>query len=116
MIVGGVGANRWKYNAYDIGKISGSLADVTIITDVDPFFDNPEEIAKAVEEGVKSINGSTYHLILNRKEAINKAINIAQPGDVVIVTGKGSEVTMEVKGESIPWSDIEIVKKELNNL
>ena len=62
MVIGGVGASRWKYNAVEIGEVAGRCADVTVITDVDPFFDNPQEIADAVVLGVRKNKGAEWYL------------------------------------------------------
>ena len=116
MIVGGVGDGRWKYNALDIGRVSGKYADITIITDVDPFFDDPKEIANEVLKGVVENKAAKYHIELNRRLAIRYAFENAVKGDVVIVTGKGSETTTISNGETLNWSDVSVIKKELNKI
>ena len=113
IVVGAVGAGRWRYNAVEIGEVAGRCAAVTVVTDVDPFFDDPEEIARAVVSGIRKNNAAEWYLELDRRKAIQKAFTLARKGDVVIVTGKGAEVTMEVKGESLPWDERAIIKEEL---
>ena len=113
LVVGAVGASRWKYNAVEIGEVAGRCADVTVITEVDPFFDDPEEIAHAVVSGIRKHQKAEWYVEMDRRKAIRKAIKMAQAGDTVIITGKGAEVTMEVRGESIPWDERAIIQEEL---
>ena len=115
LVVGAVGASRWKYNAVEIGEVAGQHADITIITEVDPFFDDPEEIANAVVSGIKKHPKAEWYVEIDRRKAIRKACKMAQTGDTVIITGKGAEVTMEVQGESIPWDERAIIREELQN-
>ena len=122
MISGAVGGSRWKYNAKRIGITTASVADISIFTDVDPFDDDPQEILDEVVSGAKDkSNGwhnknNKWYAEIDRKKAIRKAFSFAKKGDVVIITGKGSEVTMEVKGGSIPWDEREIIREELRKI
>ncbi len=113
LVVGAVGASRWKYNAVEIGEVAGQYADITVITEVDPFFDDPEEIACAVVSGIQKHPEAEWYVEIDRRKAIRKALKIAQTGDIVIVAGKGAEVTMEVCGESVPWDERAIIREEL---
>lgn len=116
LVVGAVGASRWKHNAVEIGEAAGQCANVTIITEVDPFFDDPEEIAHAVVSGIRKHPKAEWYLEMDRRKAIQKALNMAQEGDIVIITGKGAEVTMEVRGESVPWDERAIIQEELQRI
>ena len=113
VVVGAVGASRWRYNAEDIGEAAARCADITIITDVDPFFDDPHEIMDAVAAGAKKVSGSRWHIQPDRRAAIAEAIDMAEKDDVVIITGKGAEVTMEVRGQSMPWDERAIIREVL---
>ena len=113
MVVGAVGASRWRYNADAIGEVAGRCADISVITDTDPFFDDPEEIAAAVVAGMRKNNDAEWYVELDRRKAMQKAFTLARAGDVVIVTGKGAEVTMEVNGESVPWDERKIIREVL---
>ena len=115
MLVGAVGASRWRYNAVEIGKVAGRCADITIVTDIDPFFDNPYEIMDAVVSGVQENDTAEWYAEPDRKKAMRKAFSLAKKGDVVIITGKGAEVTMEVKGVSRPWDERAIIREELQH-
>ena len=115
MIIGAVGGGRWKYNAEEIGQTAASLSDTVIVTNVDPFFDNPKVIIDSIIKGIKKVKGSVYHKEMDRRKAFQKAFSLAKEDDVVIVTGKGSELTMEVNGNSIPWDERMILKEELKS-
>ena len=112
LVVGAVGASRWKYNAIEIGEVAGQYADITVITEVDPFFDDQEEIARAVVSGIRKHQRAEWYVEMDRRKAIRKALTMARAGDIVIVTGKGAEVTMEVRGESVPWDERAIIREE----
>lgn len=112
-VVGAVGASRWKYNAEEIGKAAKENSEIVIITDIDPFKDDPNEIIEAVFSGSLKVKGGEVYKILDRREGIKKAFSLAQAGDVVVITGKGAEVTMEVKSGSIPWDEREIIRSLL---
>lgn len=97
-----------------MGEIAGRLADVTIITAEDPRSEKVEDIIQAIGNGVKKTKG--VYKILERVEAIRFAIkDIAKKGDLVIICGKGHEKSMAYGKIEYPWSDIEAVKKALNN-
>ncbi|HVZ11171.1 MAG TPA: UDP-N-acetylmuramoyl-L-alanyl-D-glutamate--2,6-diaminopimelate ligase [Candidatus Paceibacterota bacterium] len=108
-VLGAAGGGRDKWKRPEFGKIADELADEIILTDEDPYEENPESIIEQIKQGI----GRTerLHVIMDRKEAIGAAVALATAGDVVVITGKGSEVSMAVAGNrKIPWSDAEIVK------
>jgi len=97
----GGGRDRWKRPV--LGKLAAQYCNQAIITNEDPYDEDPMEIINQVAGDTKT------EKILDRKEAIKKALQLAQPGDVVIITGKGSEPWMCVRGgKKIPWSDKQI--------
>ena len=117
VLVGAVGGGRWRYNAEEIGETAARCADVIVVTDVDPFFDPPEQIMQAVVAGVKRANTSaTLIEEIDRRVAIARILSEARPEDTVVITGKGAELTMEVKGKSLPWDERAIVREELRVL
>ena len=86
-----------------------------ILTDEDPYDENPEAILSDVEQGVSQ--KAKLRKILDRKEAISAALKSAEPGDTIIITGKGAEEVMAVGlHEFIPFSDRKIVRAELERL
>ncbi|OGH58895.1 MAG: hypothetical protein A2725_04065 [Candidatus Magasanikbacteria bacterium RIFCSPHIGHO2_01_FULL_33_34] len=115
-VFGSTGGGRDTDRREKLGDFIGKNADICIVTDEDPYDDNPQdiinEVAEAVEKTGKKEN-ETYFKIIDRGEAIDKAIKLAQAGDLVLVTGKGSEQAMVVKGKLVPWDDREAVRNVL---
>jgi len=106
----GGGRDKWKRPAF--GKIADEYCDEIILTNEDPYEENPEKIIGEIASGINSKNKVTK--ILDRKEAIKFAINKTGEGDTVIITGKGSETSMAIAGgNKIPWSDKQIVQEFL---
>ena len=116
MLVGAIGGSRWKYNAEDIGETATKIADLTIFTIVDTYNDDPEEMLAALTKGAKRNENAQWIVESDRREAIRRALREARQGDVVIITGKGNEVTMETSNGSIPWNEREIVREEIQKL
>jgi UDP-N-acetylmuramoyl-L-alanyl-D-glutamate--2,6-diaminopimelate ligase len=88
--------------------------DKIIITNEDPYDENPQEIIDQVASGIKQKESER---ILDRREAIKKALQSAQEGDLVIITGKGSEMWMCLaNGRKIAWDDRKIVREEMAKL
>ncbi len=109
-----------------LGKLAAKYADYVIVTNEDPYSEKPEEIIEQVSEGVEEVIKSKvegykvkskiekYFKILDRKEAIKKAIDLAEENDLVLITGKGAEqwIVYGVSGEKkVPWDDREVVRE-----
>ncbi|MFC1668512.1 UDP-N-acetylmuramoyl-L-alanyl-D-glutamate--2,6-diaminopimelate ligase [Chlamydiota bacterium] len=90
----GCGGNRDQNKRAKMGKVSGLLADVTIITTDNPRNENPLDIIKQIERGVKQTSGD-YSLIPDRKEAIFHALGIANENDIVLIAGRGHETVQD---------------------
>jgi len=117
-VFGSTGGGRDVQRRFTVGQLVGKQADICIITDEDPYDDDPMSIINDVTSAVEKtgkILGQTLFKILSRSEAIQKAITFAQAGDVVLITGKGSEQRMVVKGKMIPWDDREIARAKLTD-
>ena len=93
----GCGGNRSKARRYEMGEVSGNLADLTIITSDNPRFEEPQDIINDIKIGIGKTDGE-YVEIIDRKEAIRYAIDEAQVGDVIVLAGKGHEDYQEIKG------------------
>ncbi|MCK5476192.1 MAG: UDP-N-acetylmuramoyl-L-alanyl-D-glutamate--2,6-diaminopimelate ligase [Candidatus Pacebacteria bacterium] len=114
-VLGGTGDRDKTYRARG-GELADKYADIVIVTNEDPYSEDPEEIIDQVVVGIKNkISDKTFFRISERKEAIQKAINLAQKDDLVIITGKGAEQFMICKEEKIPWDDREVARKALKN-
>jgi UDP-N-acetylmuramoyl-L-alanyl-D-glutamate--2,6-diaminopimelate ligase len=119
-ILGSTGGGRDLNRREKLGRIAGEKADMVIVTNEDPYDDDPMEIIKAVAKGVKKvgkIKNENLFLIEDRQEAIKKAVSLARENDLILLTGKGSEQAIAVKnGELLPWDDREAVREELRRL
>ena len=104
-----------------MGALAGRFADIVFITNEDPYTEDPvkiiEEVASGVPRGSSSkkpkVLGENFFKILDRREAIAKAMQMAGKDDIVLITGKGAEDWMVVGHEKIPWSDKKVVKELL---
>lgn len=114
-VYGSCGGGRDKAKRPIMGQIVSGYADYSILTNEDPYFEDPYEIVKDIEEGYKNndkVVSEDYEVVINREQAIEKALLMAQgEGDVVVITGKGSEVGMNVQGKVVPFSDKMVVEK-----
>src|SRR3989339_421722 len=113
-VLGSCGGGRDKARRPVLGDVGGENADVVIVTNEDPYDDDPMEIINEVAAGAaeagKELDKNLFK-ILNRKEAIGKAVSLAEAGDLVLITGKGSEQAMAVAGgKLIPWDDRRVVR------
>jgi len=111
----GCGGDRDKTKRSIMGEIAGRLADYTIITSDNPRTEDPEEIVNQIEKGIKKTKGN-YECIVDRKEAIKKALTMENKNDIVIIAGKGHEMYQEVNKEKIPFDERQIVQEIINGL
>ncbi|MEK7555581.1 MAG: UDP-N-acetylmuramoyl-L-alanyl-D-glutamate--2,6-diaminopimelate ligase [Patescibacteria group bacterium] len=112
-LLGGQGGGRDKWKRPKMGEIALKYCDKIILTNEDPYDENPLQIINDIESGLLKIKN--IYKIINRKEAIRRALSLAKKGDIVILTGKGGEVWMCVKNEKkIPWDERKIVEEILN--
>ena len=94
-----------------MGAVATKHCDELIITNEDPYDENPEKIVADVAKGITS---KKSRIIMDRREAIKQAINMAHTGDHVLITGKGTDpYIMGPKGTKTPWSDARIAKELL---
>ena len=116
-VIGSCGGGRDEARRPILGKLSGKLADVVIVTNEDPYDDDPIEIINSVAKGAKDAGkkeGKDLFLIEDRKEAINKAMQIAKPKDLVLLTGKGNEQWICVAGGvKLPWDEREVAREAI---
>lgn len=108
----GCGGDRDRTKRGPMGKISQKYSDFTVITSDNPRTENPEQIIRDIEAGMTK--GENDHIrVADRADAIRYAIYRAQPEDVVVIAGKGHETTQTVGGETVHFSDKEIVLRYL---
>lgn len=100
----GCGGNRSRERRFEMGEVSGRLADLTIITSDNPRYEEPEAIIADIITGIRKTNGR-YIDIADRKEAVKYAIGHAQTGDIIILAGKGHEDYQEIQGVKYPMDE-----------
>lgn len=105
----GCGGNRSKLRRYEMGEVSGKLADLTIITSDNPRFEEPQDIINDIKTGIGKTNGE-YVEICDRKEAIAYAIAHGEPGDIIVLAGKGHEDYQEIKGVKYPMDERDLIR------
>ena len=104
----GCGGNRSKLRRYEMGEVSGKLADLTVITSDNPRNEEPQAIIDDIKVGISKTDGK-YVEIIDRKEAIAYVIRHGQPGDVIVLAGKGHEDYQEIKGKKYPMDERDII-------
>jgi UDP-N-acetylmuramoyl-L-alanyl-D-glutamate--2,6-diaminopimelate ligase len=118
-VLGSCGGGRDKWKRPKLGEAAGEYCDYIILTNEDPYDEEPSQILSQIKSGIPNsqlLPGKLYE-ILDRREAIRKALSLAKEGDIVVITGKGSEPWMCVEGgKKIPWDDRKIVREEFNQL
>ena len=119
VLLGAEGGGRDKSKRSKMARVATELADYIVVSNVDPYDENPQNIIKditqkAEEYGAES--GKNLFAIEDRREGIKKALELADTGDIVLITGKGVETTMEIAGKTIPWSDKTITKELLKEI
>ena len=111
----GCGGNRSKLRRYEMGEVSGKLADLTIVTSDNPRFEEPQDIIDDIKIGLGKTDGK-YVEIIDRKEAIKYAIENGRPGDVIVLAGKGHEDYQEIKGVKYPMDERVLIEEVLKEL
>tara|TARA_Y100001970_G_scaffold192883_1_gene234445 strand:+ start:4847 stop:6226 length:1380 start_codon:yes stop_codon:yes gene_type:complete len=117
-VFGSTGGGRDVARRFSVGRLVGKNAHIAIITNDDPYDDDPKSIIRDIAKAVKEMGKKeeeTLFCIEDRRAAIEKAITLAQPGDIILVTGKGSEQAQVFEnGRMEPWDDRLVVKEILN--
>lgn len=112
-LLGSCGGGRDKWKRPVLGEIAKKYCDEIIVTNEDPYDEDPESIINQVAEGV----GPNAKKIMDRREAISQVLKLASPGDVVILTGKGCEPWICVAdGKKVAWNEKRIVLEEFQNI
>lgn len=111
----GCGGNRSRDRRFEMGEVSGRLADLTIITSDNPRFEDPEAIIEDIRTGIAKTSGKHID-ITDRKEAIKYAIQHGEPGDIIVLAGKGHEDYQEIKGVKYPMDERVLIAEVLEEL
>jgi UDP-N-acetylmuramoyl-L-alanyl-D-glutamate--2,6-diaminopimelate ligase len=110
-VLGSTGGGRDSWKRPVLGKIADEFCSEIILTNEDPYDEDPMKIIGEVASGITTHEPK---VILDRREAIAYAFSIAQKGDVVLITGKGTDpYIMGARGSKIPWDDAQVAREEL---
>ena len=108
----GCGGNRSKLRRFEMGEVSGKLAELSIITSDNPRDEEPMAIIEDIVTGINRTDGK-YVTIPDRKDAIRYAIHNGEPGDIVVLAGKGHEDYQEIKGKKYPMDERVLIREIL---
>lgn len=113
-VLGGTGGGRDAWKRKEMGRLADLYCDIVILTDEDPYDEDPNKIVADVAVGITSMKPL---IVMDRREAIREALELAHAGDAVLITGKGTDpFIMGPKGTKTPWSDSRVAKEELERL
>jgi len=121
-VFGSCGGGRDKWRRPEMGKIADNYCKEIILTNEDPYDENPTSIIEEISAGFSQIRNSKFEIrnlykIIDRREAINKALSLARNNDTVIITGKGCEPWICVENnKKIAWDDREVVREEFKKI
>jgi len=117
-VLGACGGGRDKWKRPVLGEIAAKYCDKIILTNEDPYDEDPMEIINQVAKGTQAKqNESAVYKILDRREAIKKSLELAKKDDVIIITGKGCEPSICLaQGKKIPWDDRRALKEEFEKI
>ena len=116
IVVFGCGGDRDHGKREPMGRVAGELADFSILTSDNPRTEDPREILQQVEKGFPAGARCRYQVIVDRREAIERALDIARPGDSVLVAGKGHEAYQEFADTVVPFNDRQVVEEHFNHI
>ncbi|HEX2194562.1 MAG TPA: cyanophycin synthetase, partial [Candidatus Limnocylindria bacterium] len=116
IVVFGSAGERDPSKRAPMGRVAAQLAEVVVVTDEDPRLEDPRVINEQVADGARAAgarDGETLFVIDDRQAAIDHAIGLAGPGDVVLLAGKGHEQSIIYGTEARPWDDKEAARRAL---
>jgi len=116
LVAFGCGGSRDTGKRARMGRAAAELADFTIITSDNPRNETPQKIALQIEEGYRSVRAEAYSVELDRRRAIQAIISKAEPGDAVLIAGKGHETYQEFEGTVVPFDDRAHAREALESL
>jgi UDP-N-acetylmuramoyl-L-alanyl-D-glutamate--2,6-diaminopimelate ligase len=112
IVVFGAGGDRDQQKRPLMGRVADQNADHSIITSDNPRKEDPLAIIEQIKKGFRSSN---YEAVPDRAEAITRAISLAQPRDIVLIAGKGHETYQEFADHTVPFDDVQIARRALEN-
>lgn len=113
----GATGDRDKDKRPKLGVVAGKMTNYTILTDEESYSENPAIIVDSIAEGLETVRKGNYEIILNRREAIKRALEIAESGDTVVVTGMGHQKYRNMGGDKkIEWDEAKVITEVLSEL
>jgi UDP-N-acetylmuramoyl-L-alanyl-D-glutamate--2,6-diaminopimelate ligase len=109
----GCGGDRDASKRAVLGRVAAEHSDLVIITDDNPRHEDPEAILGQVLEGVRGVEGYAVRVEHDRKRALEMAVRVARPGDVVVAAGKGAEEYQQYGDERRPWNEVETLREAI---
>jgi len=109
-VFGATGGGRDKGKRPKMGAVAHEYADYVIVTNDDPYVEDELTIIDQVSEGIPRVEGQNFWKIPDRREAIKLALSLAKKDDAVVISGKGCEEIMIVRGKKVPWNDRKVVE------
>ncbi len=119
VLLGAEGGGRDKAKRPVLGEIAAKKADFVVISNVDPYEDDPKEICENIATAAEKfgkVRRQNLFVVEDRREGIKKALSLAGDNDVVLITGKGSEQSIIIDSKRYPWDDRKVVREELNKI
>ena len=111
----GCGGDRDPAKRAHMGEVSGKIANYTIITSDNPRTEDPQKIVDQIEEGMKKTTGK-YEVVVDRTQAIKKALEMANKIDIIVLAGKGHETYQEINHEKHPYDERVIIKQVVDEI
>ncbi|MDD2935364.1 MAG: UDP-N-acetylmuramyl-tripeptide synthetase [Candidatus Pacebacteria bacterium] len=113
-VLGNTGGGRDKWKRPVMAGVADKHCDYIILTDEDPYDEDPREIVREMEEGIQN---KEYEVIMDRRKAIHKALSVAKTGDTVLITGKGTDpYIMKANNVKLDWDDAEVAREEFHKI
>jgi UDP-N-acetylmuramoyl-L-alanyl-D-glutamate--2,6-diaminopimelate ligase len=115
-LLGAEGGGRDVAKRPEMGEICAKGSDIIILSNVDPYEDDPMDIINDIKKGAVKAGakeGKSMFIVPDRREGIRKALELAKKDDLVLITGKGAEQSIVIGGKSSPWDDRKVVREEL---
>lgn len=116
IVILGAAGDRDRTKRPVMGRLAADLCDYVILTDEEAYSEAPASIIAAIESGVIAgggLKGKTYEVIIDRRAAIKRAFDLAEPGDTVALTGMGHQQYRIAKGVKTPWDDRQVARELL---
>jgi len=119
ILLGAEGGGRDKAKRPIMGELSAKMADYVIVSNVDPYEDDPKQILEDIavsSEKFGKIRNKNLFVVEDRRSGINKALSLAKVNDIVLITGKGAEQSIVIGGKRSTWDDRNVVREELQKI